>query len=411
MTVREEIRAFVHFNRLCDFGGRFSGTESERKALDYASGVLEGLKAGRLTVHPTPYDGWSSQGAWIEDGDRKLSAVALPRSTSLPQGGAELQLVDAGRGTLEDIDRLAEHLAGRAVIVRHEYMFAPDHIHRRRKLERALGHGATLFIIANSLEGAGVVTGGIRPSMPAIGVDASTAAELRAAAAAGRPLRFHLQTRHEPMLTRTLDWYLPPTDREENDAELVVCAHIDGHEPAESALDNATGVAVALGIAEQYAARPLRRHGLRVLIFSAEELGLLGSAAYVATLTSEARRRIRAVLNLDSVGGSESFGAMTSGFESLEALAKAAGDATGIPIRIHKALLSNSDHYEFAREGIPALRLVAGFGEIDSAQKYVLTGGDTRDLVSAHQLELSRRLVEAMINAAEESSTQLFERT
>ena len=48
--------------------------------------------------------------------------------------------------------------------------------------------------------------------------------------------------------------------------------------------------------------------------------------------------------------------------------------------------MPNSDHANFARRGIPALRLVAGFDEPDSRLRYLLTPGDTLDKIAPKEL-------------------------
>jgi Zn-dependent M28 family amino/carboxypeptidase len=49
-------------------------------------------------------------------------------------------------------------------------------------------------------------------------------------------------------------------------------------------------------------------------------------------------------------------------------------------------MMANSDHYNFARHGIPALRLVAGFDRPQSNVRYILTRGDSRDKVERSEL-------------------------
>ena len=62
------------------------------------------------------------------------------------------------------------------------------------------------------------------------------------------------------------------------DEWVVVSAHIDGHSIAESAIDNASGVVVALSVAAALApiAATLER-GVRICLFNIEEWGLLAS--------------------------------------------------------------------------------------------------------------------------------------
>ena len=60
--------------------------------------------------------------------------------------------------------------------------------------------------------------------------------------------------------------------------------------------------------------------------------------------------------------------------------------------------MANSDHYNFARHGIPALRLVAGFDEPESNLRYVLTPADTIDKVAPAELKAAA-LVAAVLLA------------
>ena len=75
----------------------------------------------------------------------------------------------------------------------------------------------------------------------------------------------------------------------------------------------------------------------------------------------------------------------------------------GQKLEAHRPLMQNSDHYNFARHGIPAARLVAGFNKPNSNLKYVLTPADNRDKIDsvdmAHATQLTARLVLAACNA------------
>ena len=63
------------------------------------------------------------------------------------------------------------------------------------------------------------------------------------------------------------------------DSRIVISAHMDGHDLGQSALDNATGVAVALAAARLLAKRlGPDTPGLRICFFTAEEWALAGSA-------------------------------------------------------------------------------------------------------------------------------------
>jgi Zn-dependent M28 family amino/carboxypeptidase len=67
--------------------------------------------------------------------------------------------------------------------------------------------------------------------------------------------------------------------------------------------DNGSGSGTILEIAEVYAAQNREpRNKLRFIWFGAEELGLLGSAHYIESLSAEARQDIIGMLNFDMLG-------------------------------------------------------------------------------------------------------------
>ena len=168
---------------------------------------------------------------------------------------------------------------------------------------------------------------------------------------------------------------------------VVLSAHLDGHDPAESAMDNASGCAVALAVARALAPHAHRfRRRLRLAFFSAEEWALTGSRAYLAGLTELERRAIRMNVNLDSVGGSPRLTALCSDNPKLAAFVTRVTRDSGLDVGIFLPLMANSDHANFAAVGIPAFRLVAGFDECASHIQYVLTAADTRDKVKSDEL-------------------------
>ena len=182
---------------------------------------------------------------------------------------------------------------------------------------------------------------------------------------------------------------------------VVLSAHIDGHPLGESAIDNATGVAVALALARvmapHVAACP---RGLRICLFGAEEWGLVGSRLWLARMDEAARRRMVINLNLDSVGGASGLTALTSGFEGLDAWVKDSAARAGLPIETHLPLMANSDHANFAAHGIPALRLIAGFNAPESNLRYLLTAADTRDKVRPEELDAALQVAQALTRSA-----------
>ncbi|TDM97403.1 hypothetical protein, partial [Lactobacillus crispatus] len=119
------------FSAFCDCGGRVAGTVSERMALDLAARLGAAATGRRAEVTPIPYDGWTCRSASLDliEADQRipLGCVALLKSRA---GSVEADVVPIGRGTEAEFVAVADRLQGRIALVRHEYMFAPGHIHR-----------------------------------------------------------------------------------------------------------------------------------------------------------------------------------------------------------------------------------------------------------------------------------------
>lgn len=146
---------------------------------------------------------------------------------------------------------------------------------------------------------------------------------------------------------------------------VLVTAHLDSinlaspAEPAPGADDNGSGSAGLLALARALAAHPAMRD-LRLILFGGEEEGLFGSVAYVAALPDDERARIRAVLNMDMIGGRNTPepGVLLEGAavsqDVIDALARAAATYTDLAVTtsLHPF---NSDHVPFIDAGIPAV--------------------------------------------------------
>lgn len=402
------------FNEICSFGGRRSGSGQDSAALDWALGRLAetGHPVQRINV---PYDGWQclESSLRLEGSDAVLACKPLLRSASTPAGGLRAEVIDLGAGRKEDFDRAGDAVKGKAVLVRHEYPFSGDHMHRRRKYDLALERGAAAFLIASPWPGGGLLSGSSgraygKPGIPAAYVDFETAETLRAALVHGRAVVSMVVRGKEEMGSVAGVGILEiPGGR---DGKVVISAHMDGHDLGESALDNATGVAVALA-----AARALAPHvgpdtpGLTICFFCAEEWALSGSARYLDDLAPEDRDRIKLNINLDTVAGDESLTALLSDYPALEPYVNQAAAVADVPVGTWLPLMPNSDHANFARHGIPAFRLVAGFNKPDSRVNNILSPGDVRGIIREEELRQALRVTCAMGRVALSMSDEELE--
>jgi Iap family predicted aminopeptidase len=389
------------FHTICAFGGRLSGSGQDTAAIAWALERMRetGGDAQRVQV---PYDGWRAGRASLAlaGSGQPLACRALLRSASTPAGGLEGELVDLGQGRVEDFDRAGDAVRGKIVLVRHEYPFSPRHMHRRRKYDQAVARGALAFLIANPWPNGGLLSGSSgRPrdgaGIPAAYVDHATGQALARAAAAGAArVRLVVEGSETPGSLADLAILDIPGG---TDSRIVISAHMDGHDLGNSALDNASGVAVALAAARILAPRvSARTHGLRVCLFTAEEWALAGSARYLADMDPGRRSALKLNINLDTVGGDSQLTALISDFPALAYFVAQSGVEAGIPVATWLPLMPNSDHANFAAHGIPALRLVAGFDRPDSLVNNILSPGDVPAVVQESELRDALRVTCAM---------------
>jgi aminopeptidase YwaD len=384
------------FLALCGFGGRLAGSASEAAALAWLRQRLADVPGAVVRVHAVEYPAWRCDQAELVDAANgaALACTPLIGSAFTPSAGLTAPVLDLRLGRPDDFGRVGDDIRGRIVLVRHEYPFAPGHVHRRVKLGLAREHGAAGFLIAYPQPGIGPVSGSSGRAggagIPALGIGAEAAEAFTNVATSMLPtacMRIVGEDLVGATTVLTLD--LPGAGPD----WIVVSAHVDGHPHGQSAVDNASGVAVALALVGLLAPHVGRLpRGLRLCLFSAEEWGLVGSRRWLAGLGAAERLRMRLNINLDSVAGAPRLTALTSGFRALDAWVVHTAAAAGLSVTTHLPLMANSDHANFAAAGIPALRLLAGFDDPSSNLRFLLTAADTADKVRRHELVHALRL-------------------
>jgi aminopeptidase YwaD len=392
------------FDALTAAGGRLVGSPSEIAAREWLQARLQKNSGARFTPHSFQFLGWSCTGSSLEmlapSGPERLACHPLYWSPATRTEGLEANLVDLGRGAEADFAASARRIPGQIVMVRHEYPFARTTIHRSVKYDRSLQAGAAGFIIANNNPGdllvSGACSGDSPQNIPAMGVSRETGAMLSRTNAAR--LRIRIDTARVSTVGVHLLAEIPGRTPE----WIVVCAHYDGHDLAQSALDNATGVAAAIAIFESFApfVGGLRR-GLKLMLFTAEESRLMGSRMFLQSLSDAQQREIALALNLDTIAGSARLTCLTSGFDELQGFVSRTCESAGIEeAACYLPLVRNSDHFNFAQRGIPALRLVAGFDEPEAEARFLLTEADTRERVLLHELRRAATVAGALVWSA-----------
>lgn len=198
-----------------------------------------------------------------------------------------------------------------------------------------------------------------------------------------------VQNRIRENVSKNVIAILPGTDQKEE--YIIFSAHwdhfgigavVDGDSIYNGARDNAAGTAALLGIAEAMAKSGPYRRTLVFLWVTAEEQGLLGSAYYAAHPVFPPAKTV-ANINLD---GMNTIGAMKDltvvGFGQSEMDDYAAKWATQQGRYIlpdqepEKGYFFRSDHFNFAKIGIPALYAHGSYDHLKNGTAYAKEKSD-----------------------------------
>ncbi len=169
------------------------------------------------------------------------------------------------------------------------------------------------------------------------------------------------------------------------DEHIIYTAHWDhlgidksltGDQIYNGAVDNASGTAALIEVAEAFAKLPVRpERSITVLAVTAEEQGLLGSKFYAANPIIPAAKTV-ANLNMDALnvdGASKDVSVYGLGQSELDNYLTVAAEKQGRVIagdpRPAAGIYYRSDHFAFANIGIPALYAKSGKTPADEATK------------------------------------------
>jgi Zn-dependent M28 family amino/carboxypeptidase len=168
---------------------------------------------------------------------------------------------------------------------------------------------------------------------------------------------------------------LEGSDPEAKDEWVVYTTHWDhfGIGPAvngetiyRGAIDNASGTGGLIELARAFAATPRPRRSVLFLFVTAEEQGLLGSTAYAEHPLHPLARTV-AVLNLDALnvhGRTRDLTIVGLGLSDLDEAVRKAAAAQGRVVEPdptpEKGSYYRSDHFPFARKGVPSIHAGGG---------------------------------------------------
>ena len=269
--------------------------------------------------------------------DRELTALALNGSPNLEASG---RIVAVGIGRPADF-RDNDVSGAIALIDRGVIPFEV-------KARRAEAAGALAVVIVNNEPG--IVRGELGNSdigIPVIAVARADGDELRLLGPEATPTvvaaRRVESGSSQNVVARASD----------DGCRAYLGAHYDSVPSVAGANDNASGTALMIELARTH-----RYPGLCVIAFGAEEIGLVGSRAYVATHSDEVSEA-GFMLNFDVVGAIDD--PLFIGDRELAELASDAASAVGERIPAGQfPPFASSDHVSFSDAGVPAITVTGG---------------------------------------------------
>ena len=192
---------------------------------------------------------------------------------------------------------------------------------------------------------------------------------------------------------------LPGSDRA--DEYIFYMAHwdhfgidptLEGDQIFNGALDNATGTAALIELAEAF--KHLESPPSRSIVFlsvTAEEQGLLGSMYYATHPVYPATKTVAAI-NMDSLniyGKMKDITVIGYGNSELDDYVEAAASERGRKVRPdptpEKGSFFRSDHFPFAKQGIPALYANSGIDHVEHGEEWTLAKNDKYTAENYHK--------------------------
>jgi Zn-dependent M28 family amino/carboxypeptidase len=266
-----------------------------------------------------------------------------------------------------------------------------------QKTDNAMAAGAIAAIIFNDGGDAGrvtVINGTLGPGThgPAVGTTLALGQDLANGVASGSTesvVTIRIDRIEE---IRTTHNVIAETPGGDPDRTVVIGAHLDSVPRGPGINDNGSGSATILEIAEVYAAQArVPRNKLRFMWYSAEEFGLLGSQAYVDSLSQAEQDQIMAIVNFDMVGSPNYVRFVYDGDNSDFPVGPGAAEGppgsayledlfvdyfNGVGLASDPTPFSGrSDYGPFIAVGIPAGGLFTGAEGIKTAAQAVTYGG------------------------------------
>jgi hypothetical protein len=291
-----------------EVGPRLAGTKAEAAARDWAVRTLKGLKFSRVTVEPFAFDAWERGAASariVGPGQaQELAVVALGRSVSTPARGITAPV--AFVASFDDLLAAPPNAyAGKIVFINDRMVRAKDGagygpaVRKRGKGAVEAAKRGALAVVIRSVgtdhdrlphTGQMRYEKGVR-KIPAAAVSAPDADQIERLHDMGLTVRLHLTLRARDVPKAPSGNVVADIVGREKPEEIVLLgAHLDSWDLGTGAIDDAAGVGIVVAAALRAAGSDLApKRTIRVVLFGAEEVGVVGGEAFAKAHAGEAK--------------------------------------------------------------------------------------------------------------------------
>ena len=361
-------------------GNRASTTSGNTASVEYVRDTLE-ASGYEVSVTDFTYEEVSYAGSFTRD--TPTAAVYAAGTDYVPiDGSADATVtgavtpVDPGTTSGCEATDFAGFTSGTVALVdRGSCNFSV-------KVANAVAAGATGVVVANNTAGLANVTLGGPVTVPVVLATQDVGNGLRAA---GTTVSLDVQVVTETFVSQNVTAELPGRT---SDGVVVVGGHLDSVPEGPGINDNGSGSATILEVAQNLANTRLE-HPVRFAFWGAEELGLLGSQAYVDSLSDDELARIGSYLNFDMLGSTnyanfvyDSDGSSFPAPEGYVSPESAAIEQTFEDFYDSRGFAyedtefdGRSDYQAFADAGIPSGGLFSGAEGIKTPEQAAAYGG------------------------------------
>ncbi len=376
---------------LVSFGSRAGGTPGERKAAEHLAAKLREYGLENVHLHEYEWNGWIRGTIDMQvtaPVKEPLEGISLVTTQTAVIEGEVLYL---GHGTPAEYEAAEDKIKGKIVMINAK---SPPYLrimHRMERFSMAYERGAIGMLWMRGEPGFLYETGSLRADayaeMPGATISYEAGQRLLwLAKHYAKPVRVKIDVKNT--CKRLPSWNVVGDIPGATEPEKIIIAgaHVDGHDIAVGAMDDAAGACVVWE-----AARALARHKgkfaktLRFIGFSNEEPCLVGALHYVADHMAE-MKNIDFMWNLDGAGRPGSKDIALMGFSELLPYFRGIAKDMMHPMIVDNKISMYSDMFPFFLKGVPS-------GYFNVMEQQSLTRGwghtiaDTLDKVSLRGLQ------------------------